>query len=73
MQIVGIWRYTPPIPCPICGTETVTTWDFNHKDKSGHLLLLRGCPECNVIFTPEPELKLIKGLPIVREGKSQLS
>ena len=59
---VCVLRHTPPILCPDCKSPTVSTWDSNHRDKSGKLLHLRGCPECNKVFTPEPELKLIRGL-----------
>lgn len=67
-QSLSVWRYIPPIPCPICSAPTLTTWDSNYRDEH-ELLRLRYCPECDKVFTPESELKLIKGLTIVHEGK----
>lgn len=64
-----VLNYTPPIPCPICGASTIPMWDENHKDELGQHLWLRACSKCNKVFTPEPELKLIKGLSVVREEK----
>lgn len=64
-----VWRYVPPIPCPICSAPTIPMWDESYKDEFGQCLWLRACPECEKVFTPEPELKLIKGLLIVREGR----
>lgn len=65
-----VWRYVPPIPCPICSAPTHPMWDENYKDEFGQRLWLRACLKCDKVFTPESELKLIVGLPIVREGKS---
>lgn len=65
------WRYVPPIPCPICSAPTYLTWDENCNDDFGQRLWLRACLKCNKVFTPEPELKLIKRSLIVREEKSK--
>lgn len=63
--IRGVWRYVPPIPCPICSAPTVSTWDFNYRNDRGHLLILRGCIKCNKVFSPPPELRLIPELNLV--------
>lgn len=68
MQTVSnmcVLNYTSSILCPLCKTPTTPTWNSKHP----YELPLRACPKCEKVFTPEPELKLIKGLPIVREGK----
>ena len=67
-EAMCVWRHTPPILCPDCKVPTIPTWDENHKDEFGQRLWLRACPKCEKVFTPEPELKLIEGLPIVRDG-----
>ena len=67
-EAMCVWRHTPPILCPICSKPTIPTWDENHKDEFGQRLWLRACPKCEKVFTPEPELKLIEGLPIVHDG-----
>lgn len=63
-----VMKHIPEIPCPICSTSTVSTWDPAHRDESGQLLALRGCPECDKKFTPFPELKEIPGLTLVQQG-----
>lgn len=71
MQTVSnmcVLNYASPILCPLCKqTPTIPTWNSRHRYK----LPLRACPKCNKVFTPEPELELIKGLSIVREEKSK--
>ena len=67
-EAMCVWRHTPPILCPICSKPTIPTWDENHKDEFGQYLWVRACPKCEKVFTPEPEFKLIEGLPIVHDG-----
>lgn len=65
---LGVWRYMPPIPCPICGKPTVSTWDTKYRNELGHLLILRGCIKCEKVFSPEPELKWLPELSLVDCG-----
>ncbi len=64
VEAMCVLRHTTPILCPICSKPTVSTWDSNYRNKSGQLLFLRGCPECDKVFTPEliliPELTLVQ-------------
>ena len=67
VEAMCVWRHTPPILCPTCKLPTSPTWNDNYKDEFGQRLWLRACPKCEKVFTPEPELKLIEGLPIVHD------
>lgn len=62
-----VLNYASPILCPSCKTPTIPTWNSKHRYK----LPLRACLKCKKVFTPEPELKLIKGLSIVRKRKKK--
>lgn len=68
-EAMCVWRYTTPIPCPICSEPTVSTWDSNHRNESDQLIFLRGCMGCNKVFTPE--LILIPELTLVQDGNKK--